>query len=35
MKYIYTIIFFSFLFIGCGYKSSPIYTEDRVQETKK
>jgi len=34
MKYIYTILIFSVLFIGCGYKSDPIYVEDTVQNNK-
>ncbi len=35
MKYIYTVIVFSFLYIGCGYKSTPIYIEDIVQNNNK
>ncbi|MGK0256481.1 MAG: hypothetical protein ACI81I_001098 [Arcobacteraceae bacterium] len=35
MKYIYTVMIFSFLFVGCGYKSAPIYSEDAVQQNKK
>lgn len=35
MKYIYIVMIFSFLFIGCGYKSSPIYMEDIVQQNQK
>ena len=35
MKYIYTVVIFSFLFIGCGYKAAPIYVEDTTQQNKK
>jgi len=34
MKYIYTLLIFSILFIGCGYKSAPVYVNDNT-ETKK
>ena len=32
MKYIYTILIFSCLFVGCGYKSAPIYVEDTTEK---
>lgn len=34
MKYIYTLLIFSFLFTGCGYKAPPVYVEDSVQQEK-
>lgn len=34
MKYIYTMIIFSVLFIGCGYKAPPIYVDDTVVQKK-
>jgi len=34
MKYIYTILIFSILFIGCGYKKPPIYVDDNIETTK-
>jgi hypothetical protein len=35
MKYMYTMLIFSFLFIGCGYKSAPIYVEDTIVQNNK
>ena len=35
MKYIYIILFFSILFVGCGYKTSPIYIDDNKKEITK
>jgi len=29
MKYIYTILIISVLFIGCGYKAEPIYIDNK------
>jgi hypothetical protein len=34
MKYIYTILIFSFLFVGCGYKADPIYIEKDTETTQ-
>lgn len=28
MKYIYMFLFLIVIFVGCGYKTSPIYVED-------
>jgi len=35
MKYICTIVIFSYLFIGCGYKSTPIYVDDTIEVSSK
>ena len=35
MKYIYTILLFSLLFVGCGFKSNPIYVDDTKGEKIK
>jgi hypothetical protein len=34
MKYIYASLLFSLLFIGCGYKTSPIYIDGSKKEIK-
>jgi len=34
MKYMYTIVIVSVLFIGCGYKSAPVYVDDKTEEKK-
>ena len=34
MKYMYTIVMVSVLFIGCGYKADPIYVDTKT-DTKK
>jgi len=34
MKYIYTILIFSTLFIGCGYKGAPVYVDDNIEIKK-
>jgi len=34
MKYMYTILMFSILFIGCGYKGPPVYVDDNTEKKK-
>jgi len=34
MKYIYSIIVVSVLFIGCGYKDSPVYVDTKIEQKK-
>ena len=34
-KYIYVILLFSLLFIGCGYKADPVYIDDTKGEKIK
>ena len=34
MKYIYTVLLFGLVFVGCGYKTDTIYVEDK-KEIKK
>ena len=32
MKYVYTILIFSTLFIGCGYKGPPVYVDNNSEQ---
>ena len=34
MKYVYTILIFSTLFIGCGYKGPPVYVDNNSEQKK-
>mgnify|MGYP005988148229 FL=1 len=34
MKYIYTILICSTLFVGCGYKGPPVYVDDNTEIKK-
>jgi hypothetical protein len=34
MKYVYTILITSILFIGCGYKGAPVYVDDNTEKKK-
>lgn len=34
MKYIYTMVMVSVLFIGCGYKADPIYVDEKTDTPK-
>ena len=34
MKYMYTIVIVSVLFIGCGYKADPIYVDEKTDIKK-
>ncbi len=34
MKFIYTILMFSILLVGCGYKAPPVYVDDTVEKKK-
>jgi len=34
MKYIYTILIFSALLIGCGYKAPPVYVDNNTENKK-
>jgi len=34
MKYMYTIVIVSVLFIGCGYKAAPVYIDKKTDIAK-
>ena len=34
LKYIYASLLFCFLFVGCGYKAEPVYTDDTKENRK-
>ena len=35
LRYIYIVLLFSLLFVGCGYKADPIYINDTKGEKIK